>query len=173
MPWIEVDNRQSNFDETTRQVRRRVRRRRDQRRQGRPLPADLLEGATSVRASALPTTSTATASTHRARRLRRLLELHARRHVVVEGAEPAVPAVDGAERRSVGLRRTTCCSRTVCRRLRASIRTRAGRGHDAVDLRHQLPRRLRAAVEHQRPARLRAPTTCWRSPTSGRRAGRC
>jgi hypothetical protein len=31
------------------------------------------------------------------RRLRRLLELHARWHVVVEGAEPAVPAVDGAD----------------------------------------------------------------------------
>ena len=41
----------------------------------------------------------------RPRRLRRVLELHARRHLVVEGAEPAVPAVDGADADADGLRR--------------------------------------------------------------------
>ena len=55
----------------------------------------------------------------RPRRLRAVLELHARRHLLVEGAEPAVPAGAGARRRTSG--RTSCC-RTGCRRRPASIR---------------------------------------------------
>ncbi len=49
----------------------------------------------------------------------------------------------------------------------------SGGGHDALDLRHQLPRRLRAPVEPQRAAVALHATTCWKWPTSGRRAGRC
>ena len=48
----------------------------------------------------------------------------------------------------------------------------ARRRRDAFDLRHRLPRRLRAAVEPQRPARAGHATTWPKSPTSGRRAGR-
>ena len=61
--------------------------------------------------------------THHPRRLRRVLELHARRHVVVEGAEPAVPAVDGADDRRRAARHQPARCRTACRRRRASIRT--------------------------------------------------
>ena len=60
-PWVEVDDRQSNFDVTTGKFVVASDDAVDRRRQGRPLPADLLEGATSVRGSASPTTSTATA----------------------------------------------------------------------------------------------------------------
>ena len=62
------------------------------------------------------------------RRLRHVLELLARRHVLVEGAEPAVPAVDGAERRPRPPTASTCCSRTACRILRASIPARPPAG---------------------------------------------
>ena len=90
VPWVEKDNKQSNFDVSTGrfvvasdsatingvQVGRYL------QTYGRPI---------SVRVWASPTTSPAAA-----RRLLRggyglLLELHTRRHVVVEGAEPAVP----------------------------------------------------------------------------------
>ena len=126
-PWIEVDDRQSNFDETTGKfvvasddaVIDGV--------EGRPLPADLLEARlrAAVRLRLRPRRQR---QDRRPRRLRRLLELHARRHVVVEGAEPAVPAVDGAQRRPRRPTASTCCSRTACRRLRASIPTRPAAG---------------------------------------------
>ena len=120
VPWIEVDNRQSNFDEVDRPLHRRVGRRGDQRRRGRPLPADLLE----ERSRSAPRHGLRRARRrpdHRPRRLRRLLELLARRHVVVEGPEPAVPAVDGADHD--GRRDQPALCRTACRRLRASTRT--------------------------------------------------
>ena len=61
VPWVEMDDRQSNFDAATGQVRRGLGQRGDRRRQGRPLPPDLLEGRLRRRASASPTTSAATA----------------------------------------------------------------------------------------------------------------
>ena len=123
VPWVEVDNRQSNFDESTGQVRDRLGQRRDRRRQRRPLPPDLLEGRhrPAVRL--------------RLRRLRhgphdpprrrgQVLELHPGRHVVVQGAEPAVPAVDGAHGLTEHERtRRASRSRTACRPRRASTRT--------------------------------------------------
>ena len=45
---------------------------------------------------------------------------------------------------------------------------RAAFGHDALDLRHQLPRRLHPQLERERPAADRHRTTCWRSPTPAR-----
>ena len=103
VPWVEIDDRQSNFDETHRQVRRRLGRRGHRRRQGRPLPADLLEGRLrpALRLRLRPHRQR---QDRRPRRLRHLLELHARRHLVVEGAEPAVPAVHGADADADGLR---------------------------------------------------------------------
>ena len=132
-PWIEVDNRQSNFDETT----------------GKFVVASddaVIDGVkvgrylqTYSKRDLGPRFGFAydvrgDGTDDRPRRLRRVLELHARRHLVVEGAEPAVPAVDGADRRRP---RTapTCCSRTACRRLRASTRTgrrRARRGRSST-----------------------------------------
>ena len=121
-PWVEIDDRQSNFDETTGKfvvasddaVIDGV--------EGRPLPADLLEEGlrSALRLRLRPRRQRQDAG---ARRLRHLLELHARRHLVVEGAEPAVPAVDVADADADRVRRATCCSRTACRRRRASIRT--------------------------------------------------
>ena len=73
-----------------RPVRRRIRQRDDQRRPGRPLSADLFEDR--LRAAArLRIRRDRQRQNDRARRLRAVLELHARRHLVVEGAEPAVP----------------------------------------------------------------------------------
>ena len=57
VPWVEMDDRQSNFDETTGQFVVASDDAVDRRRQGRPLPADLLEGRLRRRASASPTTS--------------------------------------------------------------------------------------------------------------------
>ena len=97
-PWIEVDNRQSNFDETTGKFVIAVRQRGDGRRRGGPLPADLFEeglrAALRVRLRRDRQRQDA-----RPRRLRRVLELLARRHFILQGAEPAVPAVDVAQRR--------------------------------------------------------------------------
>ena len=44
VPWVEVDDRQSNFDVTTGQVRGGLAGRGHGRHQGRPLPADVFEG---------------------------------------------------------------------------------------------------------------------------------
>ena len=95
-PWIEVDDRQSNFDPSTGTFVRGLRQRRHRRRQGRPLPADLLEEGLrpALRLRLRPRRQRQDA---RPRRLRGVLELHARRHLVVQGAEPAVPAVHGAD----------------------------------------------------------------------------
>ena len=43
-PWVEIEDRQSNFDDHDRQVRRGVGRRVARRRQGGTLPADVFEG---------------------------------------------------------------------------------------------------------------------------------
>ena len=171
-PWIEIDDRQSNFDETTGKfvvasddaVIDGV--------EGRPLPADLLEGATSARASASPTTSPATA----------------------RRSSAAASACSGTSRPAARRRRRRRTRRSCSRRRSTPTPTAYGSnlllkdglppppgvdpnrpagGHHALDLRHQLPRRLRAAMERQRPARARHATTWSRSPTSARRAGRC
>ncbi len=137
-----------------RQVRRRLGRRGDRRRRRSAATCRPTRSATSVRASASPTTSTATARrwsaaasacsgtsrpAARRRRRRRTRRSCSRRR----------------SRRRRPPTASTCCSRTACRRLPASIPNRPAAGHDALDLRHQLPRRLRAAVEPQRPALAR------------------
>ena len=106
-----------------RQVRRRVGRRGDRRGRRWDATCRPIRRGTSVRASASPTTSTGSGKTLVRGGFGDLLELHARRHLVVEGAEPAVPAVDVAQRRTRPPTASTCCSRTVCRRRPASIRT--------------------------------------------------
>ena len=55
-PWIEIDDRQSNFDETTGKFVVASDDAVIERRRGGALPADVLEGATSGRGSASPTT---------------------------------------------------------------------------------------------------------------------
>ena len=86
---------------------------------------------------------------------------------LVEGAEPAVPAVDGADADADapygvnlllkdGLPAPTGVDPTKS----------AGRQH-AVDLRSRLPRRVRAQVEPQRAAAARRPTTWSRPRMSG------
>ena len=119
VPWIEKDDRQSNFDETTGQFVRGVRQRGARGRRGRALPADLLEEGLRA-APRLRLRRHGRCPPRGPRRLRRVLELHARRHLVVQGAEPAVPAVDGAhdQRRPDH----AACLRTACRRLRESTR---------------------------------------------------
>ncbi len=105
------------------------------------------------------------------RRLRRVLELLARRHLLVEGAEPAVPAVDVADADANVLRRQPAAVKTACRRRREWIPT-GRRGRNPIDLRREFPRRLRAAMEHQRPAQPRHGTTWSRRRTSGPRGVR-
>ena len=151
VPWIEKDNRQSNFDEVT----------------GRFIIASDNAVVNGVEVGRyLQTYSRARSRTapraglrrprrrphHRPRRLRRLLELLARRHVVVEGAEPALPAVDGADddARVDQSPRPGRPAGAPGRRPEPSVL-----GHDAVDLRRQLPRRLRPELEHQPPAGVR------------------
>ncbi len=153
VPWIEKDNRQSNFDEAT----------------GRFIVASRQRGRSTASRSGATSRPTrrrdlgprigmaydvrGDGAHDRARRLRRLLELHARRHLVVEGAEPALPAVDGADDHG---------RRDHPPRLGRPAAASRGRpepscvGHDAVDLRRQLPRRLRPELERQRPAGVRA-----------------
>ena len=148
-PWIEIDDRQSNFDPST----------------GRFVvasPDAVIDGVKVGRY--LQTYSKRDRSAPRLRlrrarrraddhprRLRHVLELHAGRHVFVEGAEPAVPAVDGADH---DVRHEPAA---VGRAAAASgRRPEPGAGRiDAVDLRHQLPRRLFAELELQRPAAVR------------------
>ena len=104
VPWVEKDNRQSNFDETT----------------GRFVIASDDAVINGVKVGRYLQTYSKRDLGPRfgfaydldrqrqdagPRRLRRVLELHARRHVVVEGAEPAVPAVDGADADPDRLRR--------------------------------------------------------------------
>ena len=154
-----------------RQVRRRLGRRGDCRRQGRPLPPDLLEARLrpALRLRLRPHRQRPDG---RARRLRDLLELHARRHVVVEGAEPAVPPVDRAQRDAVGLRRQPAAQG----RSAAASRDRSRRG--------RRPGRRGRSSTSTSATRTRGSgtstssspwprTTWWRSPTSARRAGRC
>ena len=100
VPWVEVDNKQSNFDVVDRPVRGRVRRRDDQRRRRsgaicRPIRKTRLRSAPRLRLR-----SRRRRPHDRPRRLRHVLELHAGRHLVVEGAEPAVPAGDRRSRRA-------------------------------------------------------------------------
>ena len=154
-----------------RAVRRRLRRRDDRRRQSRTPPADLLEGRHRPAASVSPTTSPATARRWSA----------------------AASASSGTSRPAARRRRRPRIRRSCSRRRSTPTPTAYGvnlllkdglplppgvdpsaprRGNDPLDLRHQLPRRLRAAVEPQRPARTRQRTTWSRSRTSVRRAGR-
>ena len=65
---------------------------------------------------------------HDPRRLRRVLELHARRHLFVQGAEPAVPPVDLAPAHADRLRHQPVAPRRSARRRRASIRTAPAAG---------------------------------------------
>src|SRR5205823_2425551 len=83
-----------------RPLRRRVRPRGDQRRRGRPVSADLRQAR--LRSALRVRIRRDRQRPHdRARRLRDLLELHARRHLVVEGAEPAVPAGTGVDDQNI------------------------------------------------------------------------
>ena len=146
------DDRQSNFDVSTGRFVVASDDAVDQRRQGRPLPADLLEARLRA-ALRLRLRSERRRQDHRPRRLRHLLELHARRHLVVEGAEPAVPAVDVADADADRATAATCCSRTACRRLPASIRTGPPRARPGRSSTSTSATRTRA-MEHQRAARL-------------------
>ena len=154
-----------------RNVRGRLRQRGDQRRRGWTLPADLLQRRPRA-AVRLRLRSDRRWQDDDSWRLWRLLELHARRHVVVEGAEPALPAV---ARRSTPTRpRTaaTCCSRTACHSLPASIRTvrrRQPRARSSTSTSATPTRGSGTSTSSARSSR----TTCWKWPTSDRRAGRC
>ena len=135
VPWIEMDNRQSNFDEVT----------------GRFIVASdnavvdgvevgrYLQTYSKQRPRSAPRHGLRRARRRphdHPRRLRRLLELLARRHVVVEGAEPAVPAVDGADDHA----RPDHPARAGRPAAAAGSRPEPSVGrHHAVDLRRQLP----------------------------------
>ena len=70
------------------------------------------------------------------------------------------------------VRQPTCCSRTACRRLRASIRTgrrRAPRGRSSTSTSATPTRASGTSTCSGRSSR----TTCWKWPTSARRAGTC
>jgi hypothetical protein len=78
------------------QVRGRVRRCGDRRGESRPVSADLREDR--LRSAPRVRLRPRRRRPHdRPRRLRDVLELHARRHLLVEGAEPAVPAGAGPD----------------------------------------------------------------------------
>ena len=170
-PWIEVDDRQSNFDPSTGQVRRGLRQRRHRRRRGGPVPADVLEEGLrpALRLRLRPRWQRQDA---RSRRLRRLLELHAGRHLVVQGAEPALPAVDGTDDLADRLRHQPA----------AQGRPAAASGRRPEPAARRAPRVRSSTSTSATPTRgsgtstssaASAPTTWWRSPTSARRAGRC
>ena len=94
-PWIEVDDRQSNFDETNGLF---VLASDDAKIGGEHVGRRLQtysKGDVGPRLG-FAYDLTGDGSTRRPRRLRRVLELHARRHVLVEGAKPAVPPGAGA-----------------------------------------------------------------------------
>ena len=153
VPWVEIEDRQSNFDVTTGQFVVASDNATPGRRPGRPLPADLLEGGRRP-ALRLRLRRLRHRPHHRPRRRRGVLELHARRDVLVEGPEPAVPAVDGADGVAEHqlLTEPQESSPTACRRPRAWTSRPARRRHHALDLRPRLPRRLHDQLEPQRPA---------------------
>ena len=98
----------------------------------------------------------------RPRRLRRLLELHAGRHVVVEGAEPAVPAVDGARRPTHVRDQPAALGRPAAapggRPDPAGGRAARGRSStstSATRYAHQLERQRPAAARHELHGRAR------------------
>ena len=149
-PWTEIDDLQSNFDVTTGKFVIASDGRDDGRREGGTAPPDVFEEE--------PRAAVRLRLRHRrqrqepgARRLRVVLELLARRHLVFEGPEPAVPAVDVADPDADRVRQQPAA---LDRPAGASGRRPEPprRRRDPLDLRHQLPRRLRAAVERQLPA---------------------
>ena len=90
VPWVEENNQQSNFDVSTGRFVVASDNATINGVEGRPLPADLLEDR--LRTAARLRLRFERQRPHdRARRLRPVLELHARRHLVVESAESAVP----------------------------------------------------------------------------------
>ena len=154
-PWVEVDDRQSNFDDTTGQFVVAVGRRDDRRRQGRPLPADVLEERLRSAASVSLTTSTGDGKT-----------LVRGGFGVFWNFTPGGTSSSKAQNQPFlqstalnadadALRHRTCCSRTACRRLRASIRTAPPAGNTRSIFDIDFRDALRAAVEPQRAARTR------------------
>ncbi len=126
-PWIEVDNRQSNFDEST----------------GKFVVASddaVIDGVkvgrylqTYSKRDIGPRFGFAYDLNGSGRTIVRggfgdLLELHARRHVGVEGAEPAVPPGDRAQREPDGLRRQPAAQGPVCRPLPGTDPSRPAAG---------------------------------------------
>ncbi len=130
-----------------RAIRRRLRQRDDQRRPGGPLSADLLEDRFRT-AARLRLRRHRQRQDGRPRRLRPVLELHARRHLVVEGAEPAVPPGAGDDHE---LRHQ---HHPVAGAGRASRRQphRGARRVDAIGVPRGFPRRPRAQLQRQRAA---------------------
>ena len=168
VPWIEVDNRQSNFDEVT----------------GRFIVASdnaVVDGIevgrylqTYSKRDLAPRLGMAydvrgDGTHHRPGWLRRLLELLARWHLVVEGPEPAVPAVDGADHDGrcdhlAGPGRPAGASRGRSE----PSRRRARRGRSSTSTSATPTPRTGTSTSSRRSA----PTTPSRSPTSGRAAAR-
>ena len=170
VPWVEVDDRQSNFDESTGRfviaspdaVIAGV--------DGRALPADLLEARPRATRSGSPTTCAAT----RATIIRGGFGMF---YNFTPGGTSSSKAQNPPFLQSTAL--TTTFGATT---LRVSDGlppppgvdpNRPAFGRDALDLRHRLPRRLRAELEPERPAAARHRTTCSRSPTSVRAGATC
>ena len=173
VPWVEVDDRQSNFDERHGHVRGGLGQRRRSRASTSAATCRRTRRATSLRALGFAYDVFGTGRTLRARRRRSVLELHAGRDVLVEGPEPAVPAVDGAHGRA----EHELLERSQDARLGGAAAApgrrslAAGRGPDAVDLRARLPRRLHGQLEPEPPAAARPRTTWSSSRTSAPAAG--
>ena len=87
----------------------------------------------------------------RPRRLRPVLELHARRHLLVEGAEPAVPAGAGDDDQL----RDEHPAVERARGASGSPSRGAARRGDAVGVPNRRPRRARAQLQRQRAASVR------------------
>ena len=121
-PWREIEDRQSNFDVTTGKF---VVASDDAVIEGVKVGRYLQTYSKSEPGSALRVCLRPRRQRQepRPRRLRRVLELLARRHLVLQGAEPAVPAVHVAEPDADRLRQQPAALDRPAARLRASIRT--------------------------------------------------
>ena len=172
VPWVEVDDRQSNFDVTTGQFVVAS----DNATLGGVEVGRYLQtyskGDVGPRVR-LRLRRLRHRPHHRPRRRRSVLELHAGRHVLVQGAEPAVPAVDGAHglaEHQLLARASRCSSRPACRPLRASTSprspARAPRARSSTATSATPTRSTGTSTSSSRSSR----TTCSSSPTPARAA---
>ena len=150
VPWVGEGQQAVQLRRLDRPIRRRGGQRDDQRRRGGPLSADLLEDRLRT-AVGFRLRRHRHRQDGRPRRLRALLELHARRHVVVEGAESAVPPGAGDHHE---LRHQ---HRAVERARGAPWRESHGRTRRVhpIGVPGGLPRRARAQLQRQRAAAAR------------------